>query len=644
MPERYKPEPAYDSTKWPERELEDNGEDPLVELARLVSGIGSAGSAAPQYQSKPRAQPATRFNLIPDPVAGEPAPPADVAFSESDLASDLEAELMRDLEASFAAVRAPLQSPKPAPDLGPAITDEPDFDAFADMHLRRSVRNDAPLPAPNAGIESLATWRESNSRINPRPSAPIPRARLPESGPGAPAVATPETGRFDRRSAARDPLSAEPEIAAAAAAAEAFGQITSDAEERTPSFESFIDADTPDEYPPVPGYGAAGRKAGVSQTNAARRPGGMRPLAIVGSLLGVAFLGALGFIVVNGLGGGETDLPPIITADAGPTKIAPANPGGAPAPEQSKLIYDRVGVAGDAGEAALAADETVTTVPRPDVQRTDASREISRIILPNSGDPLLPDEESTSRSAAEEAPAAVGPKRVRTVVVRPDGTIVSSTSSPAAASPDAAAASAQEPPATVALADTALPSSQPSEVPDDPVHGTASVPAAEPDPMALEEDFESDDPFALDAPQEPDAIAETPPGRTAPSAAAPAARGTGPISLLPKPDGAGTQTEPAVAAVEPAAPAQRATSAGGSYFVQVSSQRSESQALAAYREMQKRFPSILGDREPDIQRADLGSRGIYYRARVAPGLSSGEAASLCTSLKSAGGDCIVTQN
>jgi hypothetical protein len=76
----------------------------------------------------------------------------------------------------------------------------------------------------------------------------------------------------------------------------------------------------------------------------------------------------------------------------------------------------------------------------------------------------------------------------------------------------------------------------------------------------------------------------------------------------------------------------------------VSSQRSEAAALAAYREVQRRFSGVLGDREPDIQRADLGSRGVYYRARVSPGLSNSAAISLCTSLKNAGGDCIVTQN
>jgi hypothetical protein len=99
-----------------------------------------------------------------------------------------------------------------------------------------------------------------------------------------------------------------------------------------------------------------------------------------------------------------------------------------------------------------------------------------------------------------------------------------------------------------------------------------------------------------------------------------------------------------VASVEPATEKPVAPAASGAYFVQVSSQRSEAAALAAYREVQRRFPGVLGDRNPDIQRADLGSRGVYYRARVAPGLSGSAAVSLCTSLKNAGGDCIVTQN
>ena len=64
--------------------------------------------------------------------------------------------------------------------------------------------------------------------------------------------------------------------------------------------------------------------------------------------------------------------------------------------------------------------------------------------------------------------------------------------------------------------------------------------------------------------------------------------------------------------VTPGTPAPRAaTGIGGGFLVQVSSQRSQETALSTFHDLQRRYPSILGDREPNIQRADLGERGVY---------------------------------
>jgi hypothetical protein len=59
--------------------------------------------------------------------------------------------------------------------------------------------------------------------------------------------------------------------------------------------------------------------------------------------------------------------------------------------------------------------------------------------------------------------------------------------------------------------------------------------------------------------------------------------------------------------------------------------------------MQQRFSSVLGDMQPNIQEADLGAKGIYYRVRVGPWAARAEAVQVCESLRSAGGDCIVTR-
>jgi len=99
----------------------------------------------------------------------------------------------------------------------------------------------------------------------------------------------------------------------------------------------------------------------------------------------------------------------------------------------------------------------------------------------------------------------------------------------------------------------------------------------------------------------------------------------------------------ALASVTPAT-AVAAASSAGSYAVQLTSQRSEATAQAAFRSLQARYPNQLGGREPILRRADLGSKGVYYRALVGPFASMEEAAGMCSSLKAAGGNCIVQRN
>jgi hypothetical protein len=95
-------------------------------------------------------------------------------------------------------------------------------------------------------------------------------------------------------------------------------------------------------------------------------------------------------------------------------------------------------------------------------------------------------------------------------------------------------------------------------------------------------------------------------------------------------------SEPRLASIPPA-------SASGGYMVQVSSQRSESDAQASFRALQEKY-SQLRSRQLVVRRADLGSRGIYFRAMVGPFGSSEEANQLCSSLKQSGGQCIVQRN
>jgi SPOR domain len=83
---------------------------------------------------------------------------------------------------------------------------------------------------------------------------------------------------------------------------------------------------------------------------------------------------------------------------------------------------------------------------------------------------------------------------------------------------------------------------------------------------------------------------------------------------------------------------------GGGYAVQVTSERSESSAQAAFRVLQAKYPQQLGGRQAIIRRADLGASGTYYRAVVGPLRSAEEAKRLCSGLKAAGADCIIQKN
>jgi hypothetical protein len=80
------------------------------------------------------------------------------------------------------------------------------------------------------------------------------------------------------------------------------------------------------------------------------------------------------------------------------------------------------------------------------------------------------------------------------------------------------------------------------------------------------------------------------------------------------------------------------------YAVQVTSERSESRARAAFRALQAKYPNQLAGHQPIIRRAALGVAGIYYRALIGPFVSAEKAAKMCSGLKAAGGDCIVQKN
>jgi hypothetical protein len=131
-------------------------------------------------------------------------------------------------------------------------------------------------------------------------------------------------------------------------------------------------------------------------------------------------------------------------------------------------------------------------------------------------------------------------------------------------------------------------------------------------------------------------------GREAAPKAAPAARG-GPDSSSAA-SSRTSRTSSSRLASASAADTDEVRASGGNYLVQLSSQRSESEARASFRVLQAKFPNQLRNRSPVVRRADLGNKGVYYRALVGPFGSSDEAGRFCTNLRSAGGQCIIQRN
>jgi hypothetical protein len=123
----------------------------------------------------------------------------------------------------------------------------------------------------------------------------------------------------------------------------------------------------------------------------------------------------------------------------------------------------------------------------------------------------------------------------------------------------------------------------------------------------------------------------------------PSTRGGGPISLDPQ------ASEPPAATAPPtrvatATPAAGSNVATGSYTVQISSQKTDAEAQASIRALQAKYPHLLNSKPPHVSRADLGAKGVFYRAVVGPFASASEANSLCNGLKAAGGQCVIQKN
>ena len=81
--------------------------------------------------------------------------------------------------------------------------------------------------------------------------------------------------------------------------------------------------------------------------------------------------------------------------------------------------------------------------------------------------------------------------------------------------------------------------------------------------------------------------------------------------------------------------------ATGSFQVQLSALRSEGAARSAWSTLQNTAPDLFQGATLDIQRADLGAKGVFYRLRIGSFADRDAAKGFCADVKAAGKDCMV---
>jgi hypothetical protein len=330
------------------------------------------------------------------------------------------------------------------------------------------------------------------------------------------------------------------------------------------------------------GQGYAAEEYDDEAATAPRRSG----LSLFLGVIGLVLIGAASAFAYHSMVGGRSfipSLPPIIKASDSPNKIVPA-------PAAS---------AGNAGAGNT-----------------------------NPAEKLVPREEQPVPIQPQNAP----PRVVATIPVVPQSAALPAAQSAQGQSVFPAPPAPAAPPAQPAAAGSAEPKK---------IH-TVTIRTNQPPPANI-------DPVAQSAPatHAPAAIAPKP-------APAPRSSANAPLSLVPGSQGSAAPAQPPrtqVARAEPAnAPLATTPTgaspapAGGGYSVQVTSQRSEADAESSYKELQAKYPGQLASHHASIRRADLGEKGTYYRAMVGPFASADAAASMCSSLKAAGGSCIVQRN
>jgi hypothetical protein len=104
------------------------------------------------------------------------------------------------------------------------------------------------------------------------------------------------------------------------------------------------------------------------------------------------------------------------------------------------------------------------------------------------------------------------------------------------------------------------------------------------------------------------------------------------------------EVAPAAVADELVGPPQLAPAptfaASGGYVAQLAALQNEAGAELAWQRLASRAPSLFASAQLDVERADLGPRGVYYRVRAGYFADRSNAARFCERIRQMGQDCI----
>ena len=111
----------------------------------------------------------------------------------------------------------------------------------------------------------------------------------------------------------------------------------------------------------------------------------------------------------------------------------------------------------------------------------------------------------------------------------------------------------------------------------------------------------------------------------------------------PAPQAPAPQPTPEKISIPAKTPAQPATAAAGSWQVQKMASPTRNADAGSWATLSRKYPD-LKNQPYEIETADLGAKGIFYRLQAGAFADRSGADALCKEIKSLGGCCIVKKN